>query len=329
MESEDREIQWRRIEKSEIHGDPENVLPDGAWRGSGEFEWQILRRRVRTQEGGPSEHFELTCFEIRNLGGHVQSFLKLAEARAAVERVEQRARSRRLSLGSSASRAVVLWPEDWEIVGSSKQFSEPWVCPECGTTLPAYEVDVGPEHSLLWICSACSMPLDWHESPDKFRLSVTDLDRLEAKDLEREWDVGVTAVGTAHFYIDTPVELPAVHTLRHVWLPPYLTTRTVFCCEEDRGGAFRWIVFVNDRERLAILVEAKGNGRAYLGYFVAFTGLGGILDLIERWDDRQGWVDQLPDPQCFWFEDGIVRDDPGIDVEAIENLLQPEGFDQA
>lgn len=325
MESEDCEIQWQTIEVSEIHGDSRGVLPGGAWRGSGEFEWQIVRRRATSENGGITERFELTCFELRNLGGHQIRCESLADARAQAERSERLARSRRLTLGNPDSRAVVLWPEDWEIVGSSGQFSEPWSCPECGTALPAYEVDIGSGVTNLWICSACSMPLEWHKSPEKFRLSVTDLDRLEAKDLEGEWGVGVTAVGDAHFYIDTPVELPAVHTLRHVWLPTYLTTRTVLCCEEDRKRDFRWVVFVNDQNRLAIMVEAAAQGRAYMGYFVEFAGLGAMLDLIEEWDPGRGWVEQLPDAQCFWFEDGMVRDDPGIDLEAIAALLNAEG----
>lgn len=324
MATDDWEIGWRRVGLTEVKGNRWGIVPNGAWQGIGEFEWQIVHRQYRAASADASEvpeRFELTCDELGNLGGWFASFDSLNEARAETDRIESLAKRRRLFLGTPGTRGVVLWPESWEILGTSVEIAAEWMCPHCHSNLPAYKVEIATDKSRSWLCSACSMPLEWRQSPDKFRLSGIDLDRLEVTDLEREWGLSATVVDDRHFLIDEPVEGSAVHVLRHVWLPPYLTTRTVLSSEEDSDGAERWVCFVSDRERLAILIEASERREAHLGYYVNFGSLGRMLDLIEAWDTEKGWVDQLPDPQLFWFEQGKVRADPGIDLDEIAGLL--------
>lgn len=327
VESEREEISWRQIGIDDIYGNPWGIVQKGAWRGSGEFEWQLLHRALRPSFNGLSErppYFELVCFELGNLGGFQQNFSTIDEAVAEVNRIDAQAKARRKFLGDAGTRAVVLWPDSWEIIDSSESFGQSWTCPYCEAVVPAYKVEVASNQRKFWICSMCSMPFEWRESPDRLHLSAVELDRLEAKDLEREWGLGTIVVDDRHFFIEDPVRVPAVHSLRHVWLPPYLTTRTVLCCEESPEGDNRWLTFVNDRERLIILVEASESRRTHLGYFVDFGTLGGVLDLIESWDCEEGWVDQLPSPQEFWFEDGAVRAGAGIDLDTIGDVLAPQ-----
>lgn len=326
VKRDDWEIGWRRIEIDEVKGSRRGIVPDGAWEGIGEFEWQIvLRESTGVGLGSPevSRRFELTCDELASLGGWFFAFGSFDEAITEAERFEDRARSRRIWLGTAGTRGVVLWPESWEILGSSNEITDGWRCPYCGSQLPAYKVEMACDRSQGWFCSKCSMPLEWRESPERFRVSGIELDRLEAVDMERDWGLTSTVVDDRHFLIDDPIEGSAVQELRHVWLPPYLTTRTVLCFEEGSDGVARCVCFVNDQQRVAILIEASENRKGYLGYYIDFGSLTGMLDLIEAWETGKGWLDQLPDPQVFWFEQGKVRPDHGIDMASISRLFGP------
>lgn len=328
MNIDEWEIGWRRVEAAEARGNRREIGAHGAWKGIGEFEWQIVHRELKpASSAGPKvpRKFELTCAELANLGGWFKAFDSLEEAKADASRYEIRARSRRQFLGTPETRGVVLWPERWTILSSSIEITDEWKCPCCSSRLPAYEVEVASDKPRQWLCSSCSMPIEWRESPERFRLSGNELDRLEAEDLQREWGVSSTVVGNRHFFIDDLVEASAVHSLRHVWLPSYLTSRTVLCCEEGSDGGARWVAFVTDQERLAILIEASESQETHLGYYVDFKSLAGMLDLKDVWDPESGWVEQLPNRQVFWFEQGEVRPDPEIDVVAIRRLLAGSG----
>lgn len=328
MNTDDWEIGWRRIEVAEVRGNRWGIVPRGAWQGVGEFEWQIIHRERKPATSAGAEvprRFELTCAELASLGGWFKAFGSQEEARAEAEQFESRARSRRQFLGTPGTRSVVLWPERWAILRSSQEITTEWQCPRCFSSLPAYQVEIAGDKSRQWLCSSCSMPLEWRESPERFHLSGIELDRLEAQDLQREWGVSSTVVGDRHFFIDDLVEASAVHSLRHVWLPSYLTSRTVLCCEEGSDGKARWVAFVTDQERLAILIEASESQETHLGYYVDFKSLAGMLDLKNVWDPESGWVDQLPNRQVFWFEQGEVRPDPEVDVVAISRLLADSG----
>ena len=328
MELVDGEIIWWRVDRSEVRGQADWVVGDGAWRGRGALAWQLVHQRGRPGRNGSADRparFELSCPEIEAIGGFWESFPTLSEAFARAEGLDRRARSRSRFLGDSRSRRVVLWPDDWIITGSSEEIDCRWNCPFCDSESPAYKVVMGEGESPRWMCSSCSMPLEWRESPDRFRLSGIELDRLDALDLEREWDVGVTAVEEGQFYIHSPVAQSAVHSLRRVWLPSYLTTRTVLCCEEADDGDFRWVIFVNDETRLVILLEASEKQQSYLGHFVEFGSLGSMLDTIERWDIERGWVDQLPDRRDFWLRDNKVFSNTESETELIEQVLFPGG----
>lgn len=320
-------LRWWPIPLFEVSGDLDAVAPNGPWRAHGEFRWQLVHREYREASPGVTprpEHFELTCFAVRNLRGWSQPFSSLEEAKAEAERLEELARNRRQVLGHPYSRDVVLWPERWEIVATSQEFTDQWVCPSCGTDLPAYLIETNRNGNRCWICSSCSMPFDLRESPERHRLTSIELARLEAKELESEFGIGVTALEDRQFFIEEDIDVSAVHSLRHVWLPPAAATRTVLCCEKDEDGQLRWLIFVNEQEKLAILVEADGGEASYLGYFVDFVEPIERLRLISRWDYESGWVDQLPDPQVFWLEDGVLRDDPDNDTRQIEELLFPD-----
>lgn len=245
--------------------------------------------------------FELTCFELENLGGWVSGFGSFGEARAEAERIERRAKSRSRFLGHPDSRGVILWPDDWEILGTSEEFAEPWSCPKCGSDRPAYKVEMASDRSRVWICSKCSMPLEWRDSPDRLHLSNIDLDRLEARDLEREWGLEVSVSTERIFHLNDPVPLPAVHALTHIWLPPYLTSRLVSCHEKDEFGYGYGIYFASDKERLVILIETDVRQDGWLGYFVDFGSLNEMMKLKRRWDYNRPWLEQLPDPRTFHF----------------------------
>lgn len=324
MESGEGNVVWWRIGEYEIRGSAERVVGDGSWRGAGALDWQLVHRRPSPPRlGGSYEpaHFELSCFAIEAIGGFQERFPTLSDAFARAEELDSRARSRSEYLGASGSQCVVLWPDDWVIVGSSEEIGCQWSCPVCGTDRPAYKVEIDESKLPGWMCSSCSMPLEWRESPDRFRLTEIELDRLVAKDLEWEWDLGVTAVEEGQFYVDSAVALPAVQSLRHVWLPTYLTKRAVLCCEEDSDGDFRWVIFINDGTRVAILLEASEQQHSYIGYFVEFGSLGRMLDTIETWDSNSSWANQLPDPRVFWLRDNQVSAASGADEDSIRQVL--------
>ncbi len=320
-------LQWRPIPILDESADINGLTPDGAWQAHRQFRWQLVHWIARDARPGTpdrSERFELTCFALRNLGGWNACFPGSAEAHADANRIEVLAAARRRVLSSPGSSEVVLWPEGWEIITTSREITDRWACPACDSTLPAYKVETAESKDQFWVCSSCSMPFDWRDSPERFRLTELELDRLEAKDLETEWGVGVAALEERQFFIEDDLAVSAVHALRHVWLPSAASTRTVLCCEKDEDGQLRWLIFINNQEKLAILVEADEGEASYLGYFVDFVEPIERLRLISRWDYESGWVDQLPDPQVFWLEDGVLRDDPDIDTKQIKALLFPD-----
>lgn len=320
-------MRWWPIANLEVFVVSDGLVPDAAWRAQGEFRWQLVHWVGRNVRPEPPQHpgrFELTCFALGNLGGWNACYSSLPEAHREVNRVEQLAATRRRILGGPGSADVVLWPETWEIITTSMEITDHWVCPACETTLPAYKIETAKGREEFWICPSCSMPLDWRDSPERLRLSEVDLTRLEAMDLEMELGLGVTALEDRQFFIEDDLEASAVHALRLAWLPPAPATRTILCCELEDDGHPRWLIFVVNQEQLAILVEASESDGSYLGYYVEFGDPLERLRLIGRWDCRVGWVDQLPDPQVFWLEDGTIRKDPGADTDRIKSLLFPE-----
>lgn len=248
----------------------------------------------------------------------------MGQAREEAERWERAAASRQVRLGPG-SAGVVLWPAEWEIVESSMEFAEQWRCDECGTDLPAYKIGPWNGGDSFWICSACSMIFERRDSPDKFRLSGMELDRMDADELEKRWGYELEVVDDRFFRVVKEVREPAPMTLRRLWLENAFIDRTLeFVERRASGGGTRKFVFLIKQTELVTLVSnpASVNPSRLSGYYIDFVSLGGILDVIEAWSDEEDWFNQLPAPRPFAVEAGAVSAESNSVEDRVEELLR-------